>query len=309
MAQVIRSTKSRSDWSVNELFAYNITVKAVQPEAFFRSGATPSLEHLDPNILTAPAGADGPELSDSTARYLGYLDLATRAMHENFGDDFARETLFLLGFSERNHILSTRFNIPLTICGKTNRSTQPGMCLLYRPTLVLLILAADKTIASHTDPESQVIAKAIAAFQFNNNKRESLGRPPLPSMTISCITMSGTRPTFYLVPVTTELSTAVATGQYPSSKTVVSKCVTVAAHTHRASDGMEGTQYRQLTLQRFLAFRTLAKSHWEEILQDIEAANKRCFDASERDLKLEFTGEPLDSETGMIQRQRTKSAH
>ncbi|KAJ7359815.1 hypothetical protein DFH08DRAFT_921823 [Mycena albidolilacea] len=233
--------KSASDWSVNELLAYHITVK---PETFFR--ADPSLDHLDPEILTARAGADGPELSDTTARYLGYLDLAT---HASLIDDFARETLHLLGFSERNLILSTRYIIPLTICGET-QTAQTDVCLLHRPTLVLLVL-----VANRTDAQSQVIAQAIAAT----------GYPPLPSMTIPCITMSGTRPTFYLVPVTLELSNAVATGQYPSSETVVSMCVTVP----RASDGMEDTQYRQLALKRFLAFKTLAKSHWEEILKDL----------------------------------------
>jgi hypothetical protein len=86
-------------------------------------------------------------------------------------------------------------------------------------------------------------------------------------MTIPCITMSGTRPTFYLVPVTLELSNAVAMAQYPSSETVVSKCVTVV--TRRASEGMKDTQYRQLALQRLLAFKTLAKSHWEAILKDL----------------------------------------
>jgi hypothetical protein len=88
-------------------------------------------------------------------------------------------------------------------------------------------------------------------------------------MTIPCITMSGAQPTFYLAPVTLELSNAVATAQYPSSETVVSKCVTVMTRTRRANDGMEDTQYRQLALQRFLAFKTLAKSHWEVILEDL----------------------------------------
>ncbi|KAJ7888167.1 hypothetical protein B0H14DRAFT_2433638 [Mycena olivaceomarginata] len=256
MANLFRSSKSATDWSVNELLAYHISVK---PETFFPSGADPSLDHLDPQILTARAGADCPELSDSTARYLGYLDLATHATH-----DFARETLHLLGFSERNLILSTRYIIPLTICGETQTTAQTDVCLLHRPTLVLLIL-----VANRTDAQSQVIAQAIAAFQFNNRKRVSMGYPPLPSMTIPCITMSGTQPTFYLVPVTLELSNAVATGQYPSSETVVSMCVTVPTHSRRANDGMEDTQYRQLALKRFLAFKTLAKSHWEEIFKDL----------------------------------------
>jgi hypothetical protein len=269
MANLIRSSKSRSDWSLNELLAYHISVKALQPEAFFGPGVNPSLGDLDPKILTAPAGAEDPDLSDSTVRYLGYLALAANATQDSLIDDFARETLLLLGFSERNLILSTRYIIPFTICGETQRTAQTDVCLLHRRTLVLLVLVEDKTLSNPTDAQSHVIAVAVAAFQFNNARRESLGCEPLPSMTVPCITMSGTQPTFYLVPVTLELSNAVATAQYPSSETVVSKCVTVMTHTRRANDGMKDPQYRQLALQRFLAFKTLAKSHWEAILKDL----------------------------------------
>jgi hypothetical protein len=275
MANLIRSAKSGSDWSINELLAYRIAIKPLSPDQFFRSGADPSLDHLDPAILTAPAGDSDPQLSENVAQYLGYLDLAAVATQEGFIDDFSRETLRLLGFSGRNLILSTRYIIPLTICGETNRTAQTDVCLLHRPTLILLVLVEDKTLSNRTDPESQVVAEAIAAFQFNNFKRESWGLAPLESMTIPCITMSGTRPTFYLIPVSQDLSTAVATGQYPPAETEVFKCVTVLQHAagrsqRRASEGMEDTEYRKLALRRFLAFKALAQNHWETILRDVD---------------------------------------
>jgi len=138
--------------------------------------------------------------------------------------------------------------------------------------VVLLVLIEDKTI-SKTDAESQVIAEAIAAFQFNNQKREERGLVGLAASTI-CITMSGTRPTFYLVPVTQEpeLSTAVIGGVYPATETRVLKCVTVAAHTRRVSEGMEDTEYRKLALKRLLAFGTLAKSHWNPFLKGLSSS-------------------------------------
>ncbi|KAF8836673.1 hypothetical protein BDN67DRAFT_973863 [Paxillus ammoniavirescens] len=58
--------------------------------------------------------------------------------------------------------------------------------------------------------------------------------------------MKSTRPTFYLIPVTTELSNVVITGQYPATQTRVLRCVTVA---RRASTGMEDTEYRKLALK------------------------------------------------------------
>jgi len=265
----IRSAKSGSDWTKNELIAYNISVSSVPAELFFSSVAEPSLDHLDPNILIAPAGAEGPNLSDAVIAYLGYLDLAVSATQESSVDDFAVRTLDLLGFNERGTVVATRYAIPLTICADSNRIAQTDVCLLHRPTMVLLVLIEDKTLSNRTDAESQVIAEAIAAFQFNNQKREEKGLVGLAAMTIPCITMSGTRPTFYLVPVTQELSTAVIGGVYPATETRVLKCVTVAAHTRRASEGMENTEYRKLALKRLLAFRGLAKSHWNLFLEGL----------------------------------------
>ncbi|KAF8486880.1 hypothetical protein DFH94DRAFT_5043 [Russula ochroleuca] len=272
MANLIRSAKSGSDWSVNELLAYRITISSLSPDQFFRFEADPSLDHMDPALFTAPPGASDIQLSENTAEYLSYLDIARVPTEGGFIDDFARETLRLLHYSNRNIILSTRYIIPLTICGETNRTAQTDMCLLHRSTLILLVY---KTLSDRTDAEPQVVADAIAAFQFNNRKRESWGLVPLKSMTIPCITMSGTRPTFYLVPVSQALSTAVATGQNPPTETNVSKCVTAlkhitGPHRYRASEGMEDTEYRKLALRRFLAFKMEALFHWVNIMHDVE---------------------------------------
>lgn len=126
-----------------------------------------------------------------------------------------------------------------------------------------LVLLALVTGFSRTNTEAEVVAAAIAAFQHNNSKRRSHGLAPLEAMTIPCITMAGTRPTFYLVPVTTALSEAVITGQYPAAQMRVRMCATVAT---RSGAGMEDVGYRELALGRFLAFKVLAKSHWVHVL-------------------------------------------
>ncbi|KAF8954892.1 hypothetical protein BDZ97DRAFT_1862361 [Flammula alnicola] len=196
-----------------DLLAYNITVLPVPPNEFFRHGADPSLDHLNPPSSLPRATPT-------------YLDLATRPSQESFIYNFTAETLKLLEVA------------------------QTDVCLLYCPRLVLLIAVEDKTIFNGSDPLPQVIAEAIAVFQANNAKREASGLPPLDAMTIPCITMTGTRPTFYLVPVTRELSEAVILGQYPMNQTKVLNV-----------EGMEDIEYRKLALKRFLAFKTLAKSH------------------------------------------------
>jgi hypothetical protein len=266
MANAIRSAKSGSDWTSGDLLAYNITIAPVPTNQFFRYGADPSLDHLDPAILNSSPDSDDPNFSDAVADYLGYLDLATKATQESAIDNFAAETLKLLGFNERKTTVMTRYIIPLTICGDGNRVAQTDVCLLYRPSLVLLVLVEDKTNFNRTHPEPQVVAEAIAAFQSNNAKRGASGLPPLNAMTIPCITMTGTRPTFYLVPVTQELNDAIILGQYPATQTQVLKCVTTRAHARTTSEGMENIEYRKLALKRLLAFKTLAKSHWEQFL-------------------------------------------
>lgn len=264
MAQLIRSAKSGSDWTEAELLAYNISIKPTSPVVFFQSGADPSLEHLDPAILTSP-NAEDPNLSEATADYLGYLELATHATQESAIDDFAAATLRLLGFNERHATVATRYIIPLTICGET-RAAQTDVCVIYRPTTVLLVLVEDKTLFNKTNAEAQVVAGAIAAFQFNNTKRAARSQPVLEVMTIPCITMFGTTPTFYLVPVTRELSDAVMTAQYPTSQTQVLKCVTVAVYQRRINEGMADIEFRELALKRFVAFKGLARSYWQQYL-------------------------------------------
>jgi len=76
--------------------------------------------------------------------------------------------------------------------------------------------------------------------------------------------MIGTRPIFYLVPVTRELSEAVATAQYPISPTMVKRCV--AASNKRCLKGMETPDFRQVALQHYYAFRTLAEAHWSAFM-------------------------------------------
>jgi hypothetical protein len=273
MSTVIRSAKSGSAWSQNELYAYNISVELISDNNFFLPAVTmdaPLEDLLDPDVLSSPPGADGPHLSNATVEYLGYLDLATIATQESFIDDFAAQTLKVLGFNSRHNFISRGYIIPLTICGEVSRVAQTDVCIIHRPTLVLLLLVEDKTDMNKTDAESQVVAQAIAAFQFNNKKREDRGLPRLDSMTIPCITMTGTRPTFYLVPVTQDLNHAVITGQYPVAKTKVLKCITVLKHIRRASVGMEDVEYRVFALRSFLRFKALAKSHWEWIMQGLE---------------------------------------
>jgi len=74
---------------------------------------------------------------------------------------------------------------------------------------------------------------------------------PLRSMVIPCITMSGTQPTFHLIPIAMELSEAVATGWYPWNRTQVSRFMAVATGIHVLDSCRHGQHYTtQLLLSR-----------------------------------------------------------
>jgi len=83
-------------------------------------------------------------------------------------------------------------------------------------------------------------------------------------MTIPCITMVGTHPTFSQVPVTQELSEAVIGGQYPCQKTLVTKCVVPSLS--KQEEGLEVPGFRREALRHFVAFKTLARSFWSALV-------------------------------------------
>jgi hypothetical protein len=190
---------------------------------------------------------------------VSYLAAATNATEEAAIYSFARELLHTVGFDEYGCVLMTRNTIPLAVCADANKAASMDVCLLDQRSTILLVLQEDK---GYSDPQAQIIANAIAVYQINNQRRELRGRPARSAMVIPCITMAGTRPTFYLVPVTKELNKAVITGVRPEIGTTVLKCATVLGEPRRA--GMEMPEYRRLALQRMIAFKALSKSHWED---------------------------------------------
>ncbi|TEB18875.1 hypothetical protein FA13DRAFT_1767336 [Coprinellus micaceus] len=228
MARLIRSAKSGRDWTNAELLAYNISITPTSPADF----SLPVQTH--------------PHLSEATADYLGYLDLATHVTQESAIVDFATATLKLLGFNERHATVATRYDIPLTICGET-RAAQIDVCLFYRPATILLVLVEDKALFHKANAEAHVVAAAIAAFQFNNTKRAARGQPVLGVMNIPCVTM--------------QLSDAVIT-QYPlaPSPTRVLRCVTVGAHQRRVSDGMADPEFQESCKELLATVPSLAES-------------------------------------------------
>ena len=78
------SAKSGSDWSTNELLAYNITVQRENAENF--SQELGPIDHLDPNLFSSA----NPTIAADFSRFLVHRDLASRS---NAGQESAIDGL------------------------------------------------------------------------------------------------------------------------------------------------------------------------------------------------------------------------
>lgn len=171
MSDIIRSAKSGNDWTSNDLIAYNIAIRRQSSETFFGYKPNTIPDTIDPAFLTATIPPQD-NLSDGTYRLLQYLDVATRVNsgQESAIHDFAKELLRSLGFEERGTLLRSRYAIPFMICGDDRRSAQTDLCLVQGTRTILLVIREDKPVISAKNPDAQVIAQAVAAFQYNQQR-------------------------------------------------------------------------------------------------------------------------------------------
>ena len=92
MAQLLRSVKSGSEWTTNELVAYNIVVVNQNKEEFFGTIDLPDpAEPIVAGFMTTETWQDAAD--KTTKKLLQYLDLAMdpQAGHETAVDNFAFE--------------------------------------------------------------------------------------------------------------------------------------------------------------------------------------------------------------------------
>ena len=85
-------------------------------------------------------------------------------------DDFAVYLLTMLGYVPRARMARTRADIPLTICGQQCHA-KTDVCVVDHNDILLLV-QEDK----RKDPEPQLIAEAIAAFQTQDGSEADVSR-------------------------------------------------------------------------------------------------------------------------------------
>jgi hypothetical protein len=252
MANLIRSAKSGNDWTQNELRAYNILVVELPLTEFFNQNQLPPVPPTLRQFCETTDRALAPD--DDTYKLLHYLDLAQnpKVGQEAAVDNFAARLLEMLGYASGHRVVVTHQALPLVICGM-QCSAQTDVCICDENDYLLLV-QEDKRFDNPEDPEPQLIAEAIAAYQRNNFVRDRvLHIPTLDEITFPGITLVGTSPTFYRIKVTAELSNAVMGGVFPASAVVVFR------HTprlpHRYTDGMKPLENRTTLVQYFEAFK------------------------------------------------------
>ena len=270
MAKINRSAKSGNAWSTDELLAYNITIQTKNDTEFFGREIC-SNDYIDPSLLSSltsiPTG-----ISDDARRFLTYLAIISQPNAEDsIFNEFANSLLNALHFDRQNTtIIQQLYSLPLTICKHENRKAHPDICIMtaHPMPMILSLVQRKKPLFRLNGAEPPLIAGAIAAFQHNNRNRDKLGLTALDTMIIPCITVEGTRPLFYKVPVTKHLSDCVATGRLPEEQTVVTRCgppPPLEAHV-----GMESLDYRRTALRYYYTFRDLAEDCWTPLRVDPE---------------------------------------
>ncbi|KAH8993684.1 hypothetical protein EDB92DRAFT_1852742 [Lactarius akahatsu] len=244
MATLGRSTKSGSDWTRNELRAYNITVAPQDVITFFGNPTLPQPSVHKVILDNKKYPPDG--IADKADRnFFFYLEAAMSIPpggESAFGDFVAH----LLGFSD----------ITFLMCGKYTTAMTDVYMISRRDTKILLVVQEDKQFLEGVDPEPQLIAQAIAAFQCNNLLLESNGKEPIRAKIIPGIVIFGTTPTFYKISVTQDLVDAVEGARYPANPTIVHKLIPPVEDLYGLDmDGMQPLNNRAVILGCFEAFK------------------------------------------------------
>ena len=254
MTNLLRTAKLGSDWSQAELHAYNIVVEFQDAPTFF--GVNPLPQPAVAGELLNNVAADD-MVNDANYKLLRYMDLAMDPVpaQESAVDDFAVHLLTLLGYVPRARMARTRADIPLTICGQECHA-KTDVCIVDSDDILLLV-QEDKRHKEPKDPEPQLVAEAIAAFQTNNYRRTHiLGQDPIAHKLMPGISLKGTSPIFYKIPVTIQLAQSVALGVYPAVPTVVHAHLhAVARPARRLSEGMKPLDNRATIFACYEAFK------------------------------------------------------
>jgi hypothetical protein len=145
------SSKSASDWILNELLAFKITFEDQDSASFFGVDPLPDPVHIPAAILTDLSSNERTQ-DRETYRFLGLMTEAMRsASTESAVLDFAQAVLQLMRYDNPGFLVRSRVDIPFLMCGKW-RNAQTNLCVVNKHE-VLLLVQEDKQFADMGKPD------------------------------------------------------------------------------------------------------------------------------------------------------------
>ncbi|KAF8905951.1 hypothetical protein CPB84DRAFT_1676031 [Gymnopilus junonius] len=248
--------KDADNWTQEELVAYHVKVRQEDFSTFFELPELPDPSHtVKPSILTTvnSAGASDPD----TFQFLRNMERAVDqgALEPSAVADFAVTLLETMKYDQMPYALCRWKNLQFIMSGEVVKA-EIDVCLLdpgpaENIHLILLALRPDQD-----DAEPQLVASAIAAFRRTNIVRKELGLPRLEERTFASVSMEGTQPMFYKIPITRRLVKVVEgrdDGKGPLAETVVKRYVPEMPD--GVGDEMRGLENRRWWMGCFEAFK------------------------------------------------------
>ncbi|KAK7688336.1 hypothetical protein QCA50_008708 [Cerrena zonata] len=262
MSHIPRVSKPVHEWTSEDLEAYNIKLEYQDSSRFFElkpNEQLPEAQVLEPELLTVRDAWSSTK--DDTYTFLRLLKNANMytVAEETAVVDFTFTLMRMIGYTSKlyKRIVRTRKRIQILIAGELKDSVI-DLCLIDENGNMLLVIQEDKrALDSHaSDPTAQVIAAAIATVNDRDNRRRALGLAPVQSKIIPAIIMYGSAPTFYKIPVTSELTKAIAAGEFPQHETIIPMHIPVVPRRdRRLQEGMDPLENRRPTFRCFEALK------------------------------------------------------
>jgi hypothetical protein len=253
-------TEISSYWTIDDLKKnYNITVSRQDAATFFGQAVLPVPPH-HPELLDKLTADE--MTNDESYQVVRHMDLAMdpTITEKSAVDDFAMCLLRAMGYSgrESGRDLRTGKHLSLFFRSVLNH-LEADVCVLDKDEFILLVQANKRHKDSRTiAPEPLLIFRAIAAVLYNNHRRRHLGLDPVDVNVMAGISMTGTSPVFFKVPVTLGLIEAVRTRRYPVTVTPTD----VAVHypelprpSRRLTEGMRPLDNRRSILACYEGFK------------------------------------------------------
>ena len=134
-ANIVLSAKSGSDWTDNELSAFNIQVDTINAATFFNMAQLPD-PLVSNTILTNEARPQG-ALAKRDRLFFQYMKDTARG-EESLVDDFAAFLLGMFEYDEPEGVIHQRKELSFIMCGMSV-DAKPDVCVISESEYLLLV--------------------------------------------------------------------------------------------------------------------------------------------------------------------------